>query len=262
MNARNSAPGSVIRLRMFCRCRSVGGPGRMPGNVPALFSDDLGLLVRVERDRRVEVGEADDQQAVQDDVEPVARLHQVLVDEVLQRQAPAVRRQDVGQQDGKVQHRAGEDDRDDAAGVDLHGDVGALAPVHAAAHHPFGERDRDPPLALLDEHDGDQQHERQGHDHGELEVAALGPDGGTAGGHARHHVDEDQDGHALADAALGDQLTEPHHERGAGGHGQHDQQHPADGELRDEVDVVEPLATAEEAAAHRCGRRRPGRSPA
>ena len=59
--------------------------------------------------------------------------------------------------------------------VDLQRDVGALAPVHAAAHDPFGERDRDPALALLDEHDGDQQHERQGHDHGELEAAALRP---------------------------------------------------------------------------------------
>ena len=41
------------------------------------------------------------------------------------------------------------------------------------------------------------------------------PQGSGEGG---HHLGEDHDRHAVADAALGDQLTEPHDHRGAGGH--------------------------------------------
>jgi len=137
---------------------------------------------------------------------------------------------------------------DDAAGVDLHRYIGALAAVHSTAHHPLGEGDRHPSLALLDEDDGDQQGDGQGEDDAELEVAALGSYGGAPGRHPGHHVGEDQDRHALTDPALGDQLTQPHHERGAGGHGEHDQQHPRHREVGDQVDV-EPAAGAEEPAA-------------
>ncbi len=50
-----------------------------------------------------------------------------------------------------------------------------------------------------------------------LTLPALLVDGPEAGRDGGHHVGEDQDRHALADAALGDQLGEPHDERGAGG---------------------------------------------
>ena len=45
------------------------GPGADAGDEAALLADLVGLLVRVELDGRVEVGEADDQQAVDDQVE-------------------------------------------------------------------------------------------------------------------------------------------------------------------------------------------------
>ena len=78
---------------------------------------------------------------------------------LLHARAPAASsRQHVGQQHRQVEHRAGEDDRDDARLVDLQRDVGALAAVHAAADDPLGELHRDAALALLDEHDG---HEEQ-----------------------------------------------------------------------------------------------------
>ena len=53
------------------------------GDEPALLADEVGLLVRVEGDRRVEVGEEDDQQAVDADVDEVVRLQQVVLDEVV-----------------------------------------------------------------------------------------------------------------------------------------------------------------------------------
>ena len=67
------------------------------------------------------------------------------------------RRQHRRQQLGQVEHRAGEDDGDDAGLVDLERDVGALAAVLLAAHDAFGELDGDASLALLDEHDGHEQ---------------------------------------------------------------------------------------------------------
>ena len=58
--------------------------GRRPrtdaGDEAALLADDVGLLGRVERDRRVEVGEEDDEHREEQDVEPVLVLHQVVVD--------------------------------------------------------------------------------------------------------------------------------------------------------------------------------------
>ena len=83
-----------------------------------------------------------------------------------------------------------------------------------------------------------QQHQGQGHDHPELEAPALGEHGGTAGGDAGGHVGEDHDGHAVADAALGDELTEPHDEGRARREGQADEPPLPQGEVGDQVDVL------------------------
>ena len=75
-------------------------------------------------------------------------------------------------------------------------------------------------------------------DDAELEPAALLEDGvASPEGDAGHHVGEDQDGHSLADAALGDELTQPHHECRSRGEGQADEPGPPEGEVGDEVDV-------------------------
>ena len=47
----------------------------------------------------------------------------------------------------------GEDHRDDAGHVHAQRQVGLPAAGHAPADHALGVLDRDPPLALLDEHD-------------------------------------------------------------------------------------------------------------
>ena len=60
---------------------------------------------------------------------------------------------------GQVQQRRGEDDGHDAGHVDLDRDVGVVAAVRAPADHALGVLHRDAPLRLLDEHDGDDDHE-------------------------------------------------------------------------------------------------------
>ena len=143
-----------MRVRILAEVALGLGPGADAGDEPALLADVVRLLGRVEGDRRVEVREADDQQAVDDDVDDVSGCTRLSLIQLLDRRPPAVGRQHVGEQDRQVQHRAGEDDRDDARLVHLQRDVGALAAVHAAADHPLGELHRDAALALLDEHDG------------------------------------------------------------------------------------------------------------
>src|SRR5207237_2693010 len=132
---------------------------------------------------------------------------------------------------------AGEDDRDDAGLIDLEWYVGALAAVHAAAHHPLGELHGDAALSLLDEHDGHDHGQAQRDDSDEGGHAGLGPHVAQLGGHAADHVGEDQDRHAVADAALADQLAHPHHDRGTGGDGQNDRGDVWDVEVLDQVDV-------------------------
>ena len=57
------------------------------------------------------------------------------------------------------------------------------------------------------------------------------PDRLAARGQARHDVGEDEQDHALADAALGDELGEPHHEGRAGGQNEHHEEPEPQGEL-------------------------------
>jgi hypothetical protein len=70
------------------------------------------------------------------------------------------------------------------------------------------------------------EHEDQ-HDHDEPEpqshFGGLHPDLAEHEGELGQDRHEDQQRHPVADAALGDQLTEPHDEGGAGGHGEHDE---------------------------------------
>ena len=221
------------------------GSGPDAGDEAALLADVLRLLGGVERDGRVEVREADDQQAVDHHVGDRVGLHEVVVDPGADGVAPPARRQHVGEQDRQVEHRAGEDDRDHAALVHLERDVGALAAVHAPAHHPLGELHRDAPLALLDEHDGDQQHDRQGEQCDEERRALLGVEPGAGAGERAHDRGEDQQRHAVADAALADELAHPHEQRGAGGEREHHDDHRERREVRQDVEAG-GVATATE----------------
>ena len=123
---------------------------------------------------------------------------------------------------GKLQQRRGEDHGDHARHVDLQRNVGRRPAQHPASDHALGVLHRDAALRLLDVHDGrdDREDHQQDHDGVAHAVRAV-PDRGDRTRERRRHRREDQQRHAVADAALGDALTHPHDENGAGGHGQH-----------------------------------------
>ena len=102
--------------------------------------------------------------------------------------------------------------------------VGLAALCHAPADHALGVLHGDPPLALLHEHDpGDDREHEERHHH--LEDLVLGrPPGLDAGGQARDDRGEDQQRDAVADAALGDQLADPHQQHAAGRQADDDQE--------------------------------------
>ena len=104
-------------------------------------------------------------------------------------------------------------------------------PVLTPADDAFGVLHGDPPVAALDEddradhgddHDRQQEHDAQRPDLPGLHLIERGQD------HRVRQVDddagEDQQRHAVADAALGDLLAQPHDEHRAGGQRQHGHQ--------------------------------------
>ena len=83
---------------------------------------------------------------------------------------PAPRRH-LRQGDREQQHRRGEDDRDDAGHVDAQRQVGALAAVDLAPHHPLGVLHRDAALPFGDV--DDERHHEHGDDAHEHPVAGV-----------------------------------------------------------------------------------------
>ena len=132
---------------------------------------------------------------------------------------------------GDGQDGGREDRRDDTAHVDLQRQVGGGATVHLTADHAARVLHGDAALAQLDEVDEDKDDHQHAGDDAELQPIAVGAVGAPtdlpqlrqeagADGH------EDQDGHTLTDALVGDQLGHPHDQAGTTGH---DQNH--DGEV-------------------------------
>ena len=219
--------------------RLAAGPD--PGDEAAVLLHVVGGVDRVEGDRVVEVGEPDDQQEVGDDVERVAAgagepLHEV---------GQPVPVHDRGQQHRDVEQAGGEDDRDDAGLVDLEGDVGRLAAVHPPPHHPLGVLHRDPALGLLDEDHGHDDQQAEEADQPEDEALVDPQDVGALAGQGGHDRREDDDRHAVADPAGGDQLAQPHDQRRPRGQGEHGQGEPARGQPGEDVQGQDPLVVGQ-----------------
>src|SRR3954463_10482829 len=214
----------------------------------AVLAHVVADLDRVERDRDVEVGEEDRQQPVGQDVRPLGAAGEVGRDE---RRQPLVAGPDLGKQLREIEQRRREDDRDDTGLVDLQRDVGRCAAVHPPADHPFRVLHRDAALTLFHEDDRRDDHEPQ-HQHDDEGGDALGLQDLTAlAGEARGDRGEDQQRHAVADAAVGDELAEPHDDGGAGGHDGHEHEHAVDrGGVEDRL-----LAVGEQPARHAAGQR-------
>ena len=148
----------------------------------------------------------------------------------------------------QVQQAGGEDDRDDAGLVHLHRDVGGRAAVHPAADHPLGVLHRDAPLGLLHE-----DHERDHHeDHDDREQrgerAPVLVDRQQLARDDRDDLGEDHDRHAVADAAVGDQLAHPHDDGGARHHRDHHRRDVEHGRVGDDR-VGGDVAVREQRAA-------------
>ena len=114
--------------------------------------------------------------------------------------------------------RGGEDHRDHAGHVHAQRQVGRAAAGHPAADHALGVLDRDPALALLDEDDRRRSRRARGT---ASSPRRPGPGSSTRPGCRSGRPDddrgEDHQRDAVADAALGDQLADPHQQHAAGG---------------------------------------------
>ena len=162
---------------MRSRYSAVGRPGSHAGDEAAVFLQVVGLVDRVEGDRRVEVGEDDDEEDLADHVGPAVGAEE----------GGEVERgggvEELADRRREGHDRGGEDDRDDAGHVDPQRQVGRAAGGHSAPDHAFRVLDRDPPLALLDEDDRDDH--RQGderHHHDEDLVGVVPPLAGSRSG--------------------------------------------------------------------------------
>ena len=205
-----------------------------------MLAQVLGRLLRVEDDRGVEEAEEDDQRRVEHHVErPAVADRRHGADEPV-RAALAGEARHGGRQE---QERAGEDRRDDARGVELERQVRALAAEDAVALLALGVLDQDAPLRPLDEDDeGDDRHrhhdqeddEQRRHGAGAAELEGADQRVRQVGDDA----DEDDERGAVADAAGGDLLAQPHQEQAAADDGD------------DRRDAEEPAGV---------GDRRPGR---
>src|SRR6056297_142220 len=199
-------------------------PGPDTRDEATLASQLVGLTHRVEGDRVVEVRERDDHQREERDVDEVLRVHDVPVDEAGDLSAPPLAGTEELRADHGQQHdRTGEDDRDHAGLVDLQRDVGVLTAHHATSHHAFRELHGDASLPEFDEDDRDDDADRQHHHGDEPEDLVELQDAPEPSRQARDHRGEDDHRHAVADAALADQLGHPHQHGGAGDEGGDDQ---------------------------------------
>src|SRR5207342_1006734 len=229
-----------------------GPPRAHAGDEAAVLLQVVGLVDRVEGDRRVEVGEDDDEEDLADDVGPAAGAEEGGEFE----RGGSV--QQLADRRREGHDRGGEDDRDDAGHVDPQRQIGRTARGHFAPHHPFRVLDRDAALTLLDEDDRDDHRQRQERHHHDEDLIGVRPPGLQPGGQPGDDRGEDHQRDAVADAALGDQLAEPHQQRAPGRKRHHDQQHAAAAEVGDgvvgggfategleEVDVAEGLPEGE-----------------
>ena len=124
--------------------------GADSGNEGARLAEVVGDVVRLHHDGDVEVGEEDDAQHVEQLVPRVAGRS--AWDDGLQ-EAVVLHPLRLAEQHGRRKDGAGEDDRHDAAGVHLEGQMAGLAAHHAPADDAPRALDGNAPLAALDKDD-------------------------------------------------------------------------------------------------------------
>ena len=115
-----------------------------------------------------------------------------------------------------------------------------LASHHAAAHDAARALDGNAALGALHQnnegHNGDHADQHHEDDQKAHRAPGVGLDLGDqiayAAGKAGHDARKDQQTHAVADAAVGNLLAQPHNERGAAGQRQNCEEHEADARIQ------------------------------
>ena len=193
-------------------------------DVAVVLLEVIGNLHRAEHDRNPEVAEAEDQHGVDRVVESIIAGEErgPVMQESERREISAQR---IEQHGREAHDGTGEDDRHHARVIDLEREVVGLRTVHLPTDHALRVLDRNLTDGLVDgDHCGGHGDEEE--NHAGCLLPTMGISGGSADLAAERHVDEggegagdvgknadgDQDGGAVADAALGNLLTEPEHD--------------------------------------------------
>src|SRR5271156_224298 len=192
-------------------------PGTNAGDEAAVLTHVVGNIIGAEDDGDVEVGEEDNAYHVEQLVPGFAGAQAI---ENAGQEAAVADESGACEEQRGGEDGAGEDDRHDAAGVDLERQVGGLAPHQAAADDTLGVLDRDAAFAALHKDDeGD-----DGNHHGDEDDQRRDGEGSpglglslvdqvlNAARQADHDAGEDEQAHAVADATIGDLFTQPHDE--------------------------------------------------
>ncbi len=231
-------------LQNFADVLAGVAAGTNAGNEAAVLAHVVRKLGRIEHDADIEKRERENHDHVEQVVERFAELDRFhnLVHELI----AMVHDQRDGRR--KRKQRAGENRRNDAAGIDAQGQVRRLSAHDAASHDALGVLHRNAALPAFDENDegddGDHEHDEQR----EHENAERSPllcfyklekinDGA---GQTNNDADKDDEGHAVTDAAFADLFTEPHDEGGAGSQRQNRHQREAHARRVHEGLIVRP----------------------
>src|SRR5580693_2863307 len=207
----------------------VGGSLTRPNarNKPAILPHVVGNLVGVEDDRHIEVREENNAHRIKKRVERLAPAQPV--DQISK--VPIVA-QAISHGLRHGQNGRGKNHRHHTARVDSQGQVRRLASHDFATDHALGVLHRNAAFAALHIHDErhDQDHDAHEQNHGGCGKGAPGVGANfvdQVSDAARKTYDdagEYQERHAVADAAFGNLLAQPHDERTARGQSEHGHQ--------------------------------------
>lgn len=170
----------------------------------------LSRLSRIEDDRRIEIREEDDENRGKDPVNPASR------DRVGHHREP-IHIEQRCKLSREIDQTAREDDRNNTRRIDLDRQVGVLATHHATTLDALRVADGNTTLSAFDvddrrdaEQNDDQDQKRNGDTHSKISLKVdRGEDSRRNGS---DDGNEDDEGHAVTNAMLGDELTHPHDE--------------------------------------------------
>ena len=186
------------------------------GDKAVVLLQILRNLLRVDGDCRVEIGEGNDHQEEDDIVSQT-----VIINETAPETGSGLLR-DVHECQRNEHQRLGEDDRHNASGINLKGQVVTNTTVLFVADHAFRILDGNA-TGALNEHDtktDDQHHQDDFQDEDDRTAVHLGDTSRELCFQGERqtgdNTDHDDHGNTVADTVIRDTLAEPHDEQGGG----------------------------------------------